>query len=297
MILDSDLGFQNRFSGKCTRLFWVANPLGFMLHDWFIEDEGLVYYFDDFPFDFGRVDDIRVRPWLEGGRLRPGSLGQLLPLCWRLYFIQAQQRSPMWTSLPLQFSMHSFHTRGRSLLHVQKCIWKECRLWMGTWVGLWLHSRPYLWSFFGLWRGNTVKKKTFARYWKILQKKKFKMLVQFISYLLYIYAHKYTFVYLYPWFFLMTRYSYWKPRNILTLLTVRLGLHIITHHKTIIGFVKKQKFDYCCRRLSFRIVLIIINVLHLSMKIVLMAKTFRLFADGTSMVCIFSVIINISTIS
>jgi hypothetical protein len=26
MILDSDLGFQNRFSGKCTRFFWVANP-------------------------------------------------------------------------------------------------------------------------------------------------------------------------------------------------------------------------------------------------------------------------------
>ena len=25
MILDSDLGFQNRFSGKCTRFFWVAN--------------------------------------------------------------------------------------------------------------------------------------------------------------------------------------------------------------------------------------------------------------------------------
>ena len=26
VILDSDLGFQNRFSGKCTRFFWVANP-------------------------------------------------------------------------------------------------------------------------------------------------------------------------------------------------------------------------------------------------------------------------------
>jgi hypothetical protein len=29
MILDSDLGFQNRFSGKCTRFFWVANPSAF----------------------------------------------------------------------------------------------------------------------------------------------------------------------------------------------------------------------------------------------------------------------------
>jgi hypothetical protein len=109
------------------------------------------------------MTSVSARDWKEGdyGQVRWDSYCRYVG-----DYISYKQRSPMWTSLPLQFSMHSFHTRGRSLLHVQKCIWKECRLWLGTWVGLWLHSRPYLWSFFRLWR--FLKKKTFARYWKLL---------------------------------------------------------------------------------------------------------------------------------
>ncbi len=40
MILDSDLGFQNRFSGKCTRFFWVANPSIKLIHTTFVGCSG-----------------------------------------------------------------------------------------------------------------------------------------------------------------------------------------------------------------------------------------------------------------